>query len=111
MKSKLKSGPENKYFAKRTSCKRIRSGQEQCICPDYASLIAYADYVLPYIHDYVHVFVRNEELQTSGWAQHNDKGEKNITFLLMHNDMTVWIKKNNSQILWETCFPVLLGIL
>lgn len=43
-------------------------------------------YVLPYSHDYVHIYVRKEENKSSWRAQHNDKGKKDVTFLLVHSD-------------------------
>lgn len=101
MKSKLKSGLENKYFARRLGFKRLWNGIYD---ENYFSRVAYVDYVLPYTLDYVHVYIRTKETQTSGWTQHNSKGKKDTIFLLVHSEMTVWGKKINNQSLWETWF-------
>lgn len=36
---------------------------------------------LTYSHDYVHIYVRKEETKSSGWAEHNDKGKKDVIFV------------------------------
>ena len=101
MKNKLKSGLENKHFAKRPSCKRIRSGTVNTI----RVLSPLLHTLCSSLRSYVFIDVRSKETETSGWAQHKKKGKQDTIFLLVHSDMTVWSKKNNNQSLWESCFP------